>query len=45
MSNPHSPGVFRLNGVVRNVDAWYDAFAVKPENKLYLPADQRVHIW
>jgi len=45
MSNPHSPGVFRLNGVVRNVDPWYDAFSVKPENKLYLPPDQRVKIW
>ena len=45
MSNPHSPGVYRVNGVVRNIDAWYDAFGVKPEDKLYLPPDQRVKIW
>jgi len=45
MSDPHSPGVFRVNGVVRNVNAWYDAFGVKPENKLYLPPAQRLQIW
>jgi len=31
--------------VVRNVDAWYAAFAVQPGDKLYLPADARVRIW
>jgi putative endopeptidase len=45
MTNPHSPGEYRVNGVVRNVDAWYSAFGVKPGDKLYLPPDQRVHIW
>jgi predicted metalloendopeptidase len=45
MSDPHSPGVFRTNGVVRNVDAWYTAFDVKPEQKLYLPPEQRLKIW
>ncbi len=45
MSNPHSPGVFRVLGVVRNMDAWYDAFGVQPEDKLYLAPEQRVHIW
>jgi putative endopeptidase len=33
------------DGVVRNVDAWYQAFHVQPEDKLYLPPDQCVHIW
>ena len=45
LTNPHSPGEYRVNGVVRNVDAWYTAFGVKPGDKLYLPPDQRVHIW
>jgi putative endopeptidase len=45
MTNPHSPSEYRVNGVVRNVDAWYGAFDVKPGAKLYLPPDQRVHIW
>jgi putative endopeptidase len=44
-SDPHSPPQFRVNGVVRNMDAWYDAFDVKPGDKLYLPPEQRVHIW
>ncbi len=45
MTDPHSPGEFRVNGVVRNMDAWYEAFGVKPEDKLYLPPERRVHIW
>ena len=45
MSNPHSPAVFRVQGVVRNMDAWYAAFDVKPEDKMYLAPEQRVRIW
>jgi putative endopeptidase len=45
MTDPHSPGEFRVNGVVRNVDAWYAAFGVKPGDKLYLPPEQRAKIW
>jgi predicted metalloendopeptidase len=30
---------------VRNIDAWYEAFDVKPGDKLYLPPEQRVRIW
>ena len=45
MSNPHSPSEYRVNGVVRNVDAWYTAFDVKPGDKLYLPPEERVRIW
>jgi endothelin-converting enzyme/putative endopeptidase len=45
LSDPHSPGEFRANGVVRNIDAWYDAFGVKPGDKLYLEPAKRVTIW
>jgi len=45
ISDPHSPGQYRVNGVVRNVDAWYAAFGVKPTDRLYLPPAERVHIW
>jgi len=45
LSDPHSPPEYRVNGVVRNVDAWYTAFNVKPGDKMYLPPEQRVHIW
>ena len=45
LTDPHSPPRYRVNGVVRNVDAWYKAFDVKPGDKLYLPPEKRVHIW
>ncbi len=45
VSDPHSPRQFRVNGVVRNLDAWYDAFGVKSANKLYVAPQDRVHIW
>jgi len=44
-TDPHSPEEYRVNGVVRNLDAWYDAFNVSPEDDLYLPPEERVHIW
>ncbi len=44
-SDPHSPSEFRVNGVVRNFDAWYEAFDVRPEDDLYLPPEDRVTIW
>ena len=45
LTNEHSPEEYRVNGIVRNFDPWYKAFGVKPGDKLYLPPDQRVHIW
>jgi putative endopeptidase len=45
VSDPHSPRQFRVNGVVRNIDAWYAAFDVKPGDKLYVAPQDRVHIW
>jgi putative endopeptidase len=45
LTDPHSADEFRVNGVVRNMDAWYKAFNVKPGDKLYLPPEQRVSIW
>lgn len=44
-SDPHSPAQFRVNGVVRNMDAWYDAFNVTEGDELYLSPDDRVQIW
>jgi putative endopeptidase len=45
LSDPHSPPEFRVDGAVRNVDAWYQAFNVKAGDKLYLAPDARVHLW
>jgi len=45
LSNPHAPPLMRVNGAVRNVDAWYTAFNVQPGDRLYLAPEQRVKIW
>lgn len=45
LSDPHSPDQYRVDGIVRNFDPWYKAFNVQPGDKLYLPPDQRVHVW
>jgi len=45
VSNPHSYRKFRVLGPLPNIDAWYDAFDVKPGDKEYLPPDKRVRIW
>jgi predicted metalloendopeptidase len=44
-TDSHSPALFRVNGVVRNVDAWYEAFDVQPGDALYLAPEERVQIW
>ncbi|QUR65951.1 M13 family metallopeptidase [Mycobacterium spongiae] len=43
--DPHSPPEFRCNGVIRNVDAFYDAFDVTEDDALFLTAENRVKIW
>jgi putative endopeptidase len=43
--DPHSPPEFRCNGVVRNMDAFYEAFGVTENDALYLEPDRRVRIW
>lgn len=45
LGDVHSPAKYRVNGIVRNFDPWYTAFNVKPGDALYLPPDQRVHVW
>jgi predicted metalloendopeptidase len=44
-TDPHSPAQYRANGVVRNMDAWYEAFGVTPDNALWLAPEDRVQIW
>jgi len=44
-TGPHSPGMYRILGVVRNFDEWHKAFDVQPGDKMYLPPEQRVRIW
>ncbi len=44
-TDPHSPEEFRVNQVVRNVDAYYEAFGVTPGDAAWLDPEQRVTIW
>ncbi len=44
-NGPHSPGEYRANGIVRNIDEWYEAFDVQPGDALYIPPEKRVKIW
>ena len=45
LTGPHSPALYRCNGTVRNMDAWYAAFNVQPGEALYLAPADRVTIW
>ena len=45
VTDPHSPPIARVDVPLHNIDAWYDAFGVKPGDKLYVAPDQRVRIW
>ncbi|MGZ2412089.1 putative endopeptidase [Sphingomonas sp. F9_3S_D5_B_2] len=44
-TDPHSPGRFRVLGPIRNVDAWYQAFGITPQNTMYIPPEKRARIW
>jgi putative endopeptidase len=44
-SDAHAPARFRVDGPVRNVDGWYDAWGIKPGDRLYLRPEDRVRIW
>ncbi|HMT38656.1 MAG TPA: M13 family metallopeptidase, partial [Thermomonas sp.] len=44
-TDPHSPAMYRANGPLRNFDAWYQAWGVKPGDAMYVAPEQRVRIW
>lgn len=44
-TNPHSPGNFRVNGPLSNMQEFYNAFGVKEGDKMYLPKTERAEIW
>lgn len=44
-TDPHAPGMYRAYMPLTNVDAFYEAFNIKPEDKMYLKPDDRVKIW
>ena len=45
MTDPHSPGILRVNVPLTNLDAWYKAFSIQPGDKLYRPDSLRARIW
>ena len=44
-TNEHSLGRNRVNGILPQIDAWYDAFGIKESDKMYLAPEKRVKIW
>ena len=44
-TDPHSPAEFRCNQIVRNIDAFYEAFGVTEADALWLDPAERVRIW
>lgn len=45
LTDPHSPSQYRTNGILPNMDAFYEAFSVKPDHKMYIAPENRVRIW
>jgi len=43
--DPHSPGMYRVNGVLSNMPAFYKAFNIKPGDKMYREEKDRVKVW
>ena len=44
-TDPHSPARFRVLGPLPNVEAWYQAFGIKPGDKMYIAPEKRATIW
>lgn len=44
-TDPHSPSQYRCNGIVSNVDGFYEAFDVQPNAPMYIAPENRVRIW
>ncbi|HTN38278.1 MAG TPA: M13 family metallopeptidase [Arachidicoccus sp.] len=45
LTDVHAPAKYRVNGPFSDVDAFYEAFNVKPGDKMYIAPEKRVHIW
>lgn len=44
-SDTHSPNVQRVNAALPMIDAWYDAFGINTADKMFVPTENRAHIW
>lgn len=45
LDDPHSPSRYRVNGIVSNMDAFYKAFSIKPDDPMFIAPEKRVRIW
>ncbi len=45
LTDPHSPEQFRTNAPLTNIDAWYNAFDIKPGDKMYKKPEDRIKVW
>lgn len=45
MTDPHAPGIYRCNGPLSNITAWYEAFHVQPGDKMYKKPEDRIKVW
>ncbi|MDB5192819.1 MAG: metallopeptidase [Segetibacter sp.] len=45
LTDSHSPGIHRANGPIVNMDAWYQAFNIKPTDKMFVPKEKRISVW
>lgn len=45
LTDVHSPAKYRINGPFPNVPEFYEAFNIKPGDKMYIPDSLRVHLW
>jgi predicted metalloendopeptidase len=44
-TNPHSPGMYRANAPLRNLDAFYTVFDIQENDSMYIAPEDRVYIW
>lgn len=44
-SDPHSLGKWRVNGALPHINAWYEAFNVKENDKMFIPESERLQLW
>jgi endothelin-converting enzyme/putative endopeptidase len=45
LTDPHSPAQYRANGIVSNLQAFYEAFDIQPDSPMWIPPEKRVRIW